>query len=394
MDGMNEQLRMRILFDISPAVHRHAGLGRYAFELLRALLHFDRDNDYHAFYNHVGAGEHVEPPLDRLPAHSLGLPAKPWRICVLLAQLSHTGMDRWLPACDVFHATEHLLPPLKRAGSVFTVHDLIFLHFPEYHLPINRWYLTLMLPRFLLGADALIAVSENTKRDVVELMHIPPEKISVIYEGVSPAFRPFENSAERERVREKYKLPNRYLLSLGTIEPRKNLVTLLDAYHLLLARGQTVPHLVLAGRKGWLFGPVLARVRELGLDERVHFTGWIDEQDAPAIMSAAAAFVYPSLYEGFGLPPLEAMACGTPVICSNASSLPEVVGDGGLLVEPRDVGALADAIARVLGDEGLRAQLRMRGLAQAQRFSWEQTARETMAVYQSVAAKRVPRRNS
>jgi glycosyltransferase involved in cell wall biosynthesis len=126
----------------------------------------------------------------------------------------------------------------------------------------------------------------------------------------------------------------------------------------------------------------------------VHLPGWIDEEDAPAIMNAASVFVYPSLYEGFGLPPLEAMACGTPVICSNASSLPEVVGDGGLLVDPRDVGALANAIARALADEGLRAQLRMRGLAQAQRFSWERTARETMAVYQSVAAKRLARRNS
>ena len=293
-------------------------------------------------------------------------------------------MDSWLPYSDVFHATDHLLPPLRRAGSVFTVHDLIFLHFPEYHLPLNRWYLSLMLPRFLRRADALIAVSENTKRDVVKLMQIPPDKITVIYEGVNPAYRPLDDSAARDRVREKYRLPAEYILYFGTLEPRKNLLTLLDAYHALLVRGQAIPSLVLAGRKGWLYQPVFARVRALGLEDRVHFTDYVDEQDAPVIMNAASVFVYPSLYEGFGLPPLEAMACGTPVICSNASSLPEVVGDGGLLFEPRDVGALANAIARVLADAELRTQLRARGIEQARKFTWERAARETLAVYQAV----------
>jgi glycosyltransferase involved in cell wall biosynthesis len=375
---------MRILFDISPAVHRHGGLGRYASELLSALLQIDRDNDYHAFYSKLGAGEQVDPPLDRLPAHSLGLPAKPWRMSVLLAELAHVPMDPWLPACDLFHATEHLLPPLRRAGSVFTIHDLIFLHFPEYHLPLNRWYLSLMLPRFLQRADALIAVSENTKRDVVKLMQIPPDKITVIYEGVNPAYRPLDNGTARDRVCEKYHLPAEYILYFATLEPRKNLLALLDAYHALHAREQTMPALVVAGRKGWLYQPVFERVRELGLEDRVHFTGWVDEQDAPMIMNAALVFVYPSLYEGFGLPPLEAMACGTPVICSNASALPEVVGDGGLLFEPRDVGALANAIARVLADADLRTQLRARGIEQARKFTWERAARETLAVYQTL----------
>jgi glycosyltransferase involved in cell wall biosynthesis len=382
---------MRILFDISPAVHRHAGLGRYAYELLSALLQFDRDNEYLGFYNQVGAGEHVDPPLDRLPSHSIGLPAKPWRMSVLLAQLAHVPLDPWLPVCDLFHATDHLLPPLRRAGSVFTIHDLIFLHFPEYHLPLNRWYLSLMLPRFLRRADALIAVSENTKRDVVKLMQIPPDKITVIYEGVSPAYRPLDDSAALESVRAKYQLPAPYILYFATLEPRKNLLTLLDAYHALLAREQAIPPLVVAGRKGWLYQPMFARVRELGLEDRVHFTDWVDEQDAPVIMNAASVFVYPSLYEGFGLPPLEAMACGTPVICSNASSLPEVVGDGGLLFEPHDVGALANAIARVLADGELRTHLRARGIEQARKFSWERAARETLAVYQTVEKQRARR---
>lgn len=382
---------MRILVDVSPAVHHHAGIGRYADELVRALVGIDAADEFEVLYNLMGPGERLEAPLDRLPAHNVGLPAKPWRMSVLLAEMAHVPMDRWLPRCDIFHATDHLLPNLRTPGSVFTIHDLIFLHFPQYHLPLNRWYLSLMLPRFLRRADRLIAVSENTKRDVVKLMNIPPEKITVIYEGVNPAFKPLGDPGAGARVREKYKLPDQFLLYFATLEPRKNLATLLDAYHTLLGSGRTMPALVVAGRKGWLYQPIFERVRELGLAERVHFTDWIDEQDAPVLMNAASTFIYPSLYEGFGLPPLEAMACGTPVICSNASSLPEVVGDGGLLFEPKDAGALATAITRVLGDEGLRAQLRERGIAQASKFTWERAARETLSVYRAVAGRRAAR---
>jgi glycosyltransferase involved in cell wall biosynthesis len=182
-------------------------------------------------------------------------------------------------------------------------------------------------------------------------------------------------------------LPADYLLYVGTIEPRKNLPTLLQAYRILLDRMGHAPTLVIAGRKGWLHSPVFRRVTELDLGGQVQFTDWIEQADLPALFSGATAFVYPSLYEGFGLPPLEAMACGTPVICSNASALPEVVGEGGLLVDPRDAGALARAMEQVLTDTSLRADLSARGLAQASKFSWERTARETLAVYDRVARK-------
>ncbi len=379
---------MRVTVDISPAVHHHAGLGRYAAELLAALAALDGDDRFCAFYYAPRGDERPEPPLDRLPAQTVRLSAKPWRMSVLLAYLAGLNMDRWLPSGDLFHATDHLLPPLGASASVFTIHDLIFRFYPEYHLPLNRWYLSLMLPRFMRRADAIIAVSENTRRDVTRLMQIPADKITVIYEGVNPSFRPVRDAAELVRVRERYRLPGRYVLYLGTIEPRKNLVTLLEAYRALLAREKDMPDLVIAGRKGWLYQPVFDRVRELGLAPRVRFTDWIASDDAPALLSAADVFVFPSLYEGFGLPPLEAMACGTPVICSNASSLPEVVGEAGVLFDPQDPGALAGALARVLADESLRAELRERGLAQAARFSWERAARETLAVYRQAAASR------
>lgn len=376
---------MRITVDVSAAVHRHAGLGRYAHELLAALAARDDTNEYRAFYHATSAREKPDAPLDRLPAHRAPVGAKVWRMSVLLAHLTGISMDRWLPRGDIFHATEHLMPPLRKSKTVFTVHDLIFHFFPEYHLPLNRWYLSLMLPRFLHCADAIIAVSENTRRDVAQLLGIPREKMTVIYEGVSPAFRPIRDADVLARVRARYDLPARFLLCLSTIEPRKNLVTLLDAFRALLARDERAPDLVIAGRKGWLYQPVFARVRELGLERRVHFTDWVAEADAPALINAAEVFVFPSLYEGFGLPPLEAMACGLPVVCSNASSLPEIAGDAALLVNPRAPDEIAAAIARVLSDAALRDELRAKSLARAAQFTWERAAAQTLALYERVA---------
>lgn len=375
---------MHVAVDISPAVHHHAGLGTYSHELLSALIACDPADEFTAFYYSTHDDQRPDRPLDRVPAKVVRLPAKPWRMSVLLAYFSRTNMDRWLPGCDVFHATDHLLPPLLKPRSVFTVHDLIFRFFPEYHLPLNRWYLGLMLPRFIQRADAVIAVSESTRRDVMRLMRISSDKITVVYEGVNAAFRPLRDQAKLEEVRARYNLPPRFILYLGTIEPRKNLLTLLEAYLALVRRVESIPSLVIAGRKGWLFQPVFDRVHALGLEERVRFTDFIQSDDTPALMNAADLFVFPSLYEGFGLPPLEAMACGIPVICSNASSLPEVVGDGGLLTDPRDVTGWASAMERVLADRRLGAELAARGMTQAGKFTWDRAAKETVSVYRRV----------
>jgi glycosyltransferase involved in cell wall biosynthesis len=374
---------MDITLDLSPFVHHHAGLGRYAGELTAALARIAPQNKYIGLY-HARREIQLEGELKNVRPARVPLGAKPWRMSVLLAYAARRDLDRWLPACEVFHATDHLLPPLKNARSVFTIHDLIFRFFPEYHLPLNRWYLSLMLPQFMQRADAIVAVSECTRRDVINLMGIPAEKIRVIYEGVHPSFRPMKQRDELERVRVKYHLPARFILFFSTIEPRKNLVTLLDAYAALLQQDANTPPLVVAGRKGWLYQTTLQHIQTLGLQERVHLTDWIAHDDVPALLNLAEVFVYPSLYEGFGLPPLEAMACGAPVISSNASSLPEVVGDAGILVEPRDTAQLAQAMARVLNDDALRHAMHAKGVIQAARFTWERAARETLAVYASV----------
>lgn len=375
---------MKICFDVSPAVYRHAGLGRYAQELLSALVISDHANKYTALFNSSRGDLNPASPLDRLPTQRVPLDAKPWRMSVLLMQIFNAGMDRWLPRCNIFHATDHLLPRLKSAQTVFTLHDVIFKFFPEYHLPLNRWFLTNAMPYFLRRADAIIAVSECTKRDAIRFYDIAPEKITVIYEGVNPSLRRVDDPNRLAEIRACYAKNQPYLLFVSTIEPRKNISALVDALKILRARG-LAQRLLIVGRKGWLYQPTFDHVSQTGMSDVVDFLDFIPDTDLSALLSACDAFVFPSLYEGFGLPPLEAMACGAPVICSNTSSLPEVVGDAALLVNPRDVGEIANAIERVITDSALRDELRAKGITQAAKFSWERAARETLAVYQRVA---------
>jgi glycosyltransferase involved in cell wall biosynthesis len=374
----------RVCLDLSPAVHQHAGLGRYAQELLLALAVTDGQNEYVVFYNNPATAR-VDPTLERFPKITTPLSYKPWRLSAMLAHFARIPQDPLFPGVDLFHATDHLLPYFRRIKSVFTLHDLIFLFHPETHKPLNRWFLTLMMPRFLRAADAVIAVSECTKRDAIRFYGIPEEKITVIYEGVNPRFRPASPEAIAA-VRARYNLPEHFILYVGTIEPRKNLTALLEAFHHLLATHDL--RLVFVGKKGWLYEGFFRRLRELGLEDRVIFTGYVPDEDLPAIYSAADLFVFPSLYEGFGLPVLEAMACGTPVVCSNTSCLPEVAGDAALLVDPADVRALAGAMERALTDEALRVTLRARVMGKARGFTWEQAAQKTLMVYQALGRTR------
>jgi glycosyltransferase involved in cell wall biosynthesis len=289
---------------------------------------------------------------------------------------------------ELFHATEHLLPWIRHARSVFTLHDTAYQLYPRYHLPRNRLFLRLMMPRFLRRADAVIAVSEATRRDAQRFYRLNPAKVHVIPEGVEPRFRPLTDPARLDEVRARYDLPPRYILCVSTIEPRKNLTTLLEAYAALLRAGQAQgpdeAGLVLVGGKGWLFAEFFERLRALGLEGKVRLPGYVPEADLPAILGGATVFAYPSRFEGFGLPPLEAMACGVPVVCSNASSLPEVVGDAGLLLPPDDAGAWTEALGRMLKDEPLRGELSARGLARARGFTWEAAADRTLRVYEQV----------
>ncbi len=381
---------LKVCIDVSAAVHRRAGLGRYAQELVKGLVDLGSGAvaapagevtaplQLSVFYHQRGEAI-LEPPIDQLPRLTTRLSVRPWRLRTALAYFTNVGMDRTFGSADVFHATEHLLPRLKRSRSVFTLHDLIFEFDPDSHKPLNIAFLKTLMPRFLKHADAIIAVSESTKRDAIRFYNVPPSKIHVIYEGVDPKFVPIADPARLSDVRRKYRLPDRFILHLGTIEPRKNLPLFFEA-----AKELDQP-LVVAGKLGWLTDPILARVKELGIEERVHFTGFVDDEDLPALISEASLVAMPSKYEGFGLPVLEAMSCGVPVIASNTSSLPEVGGDAALYARPDDVRSWIALIDRVLSDEELRASMIDRGLRQAQKFRWDDAARKTAEVYQRAA---------
>ena len=380
---------MAIYLDISAAVHGRAGLGRYAESLARALLAREPER-FALFYNRT-LSTHLPPNLTETPIRTVRAGYKPWRMAVWLGQLAHIGFDRLLPGAELFHATEHLLMPLRHTPCVLTIHDLAFRLFPHCHKLLNYVFLNLAMPLFVRRADHLIAVSYSTKQDLVRLYSVDPGKITVIYEAADSRFRP-QPVEEIKRVRRKYSLPAHFILSLGTIEPRKNYQRLLEALVLLRQRcgagnwGLNAEEwrLVIVGEKGWLYQPFLRRLEELGLQREVILLGRVPDEDLPALYSTATLFVFPSLYEGFGLPPLEAMACGTPVACSRASSLPEVGGKAVRYFDPTNAEEMARVMHEVLRDEALRAEMRERGFEQAKRFSWQQTAEKTMGVYRVV----------
>ncbi len=367
--------------DLSAAVHRRAGLGRYAESLARAML--SMASEEMAFFFNCESGVEPLPGLEAMPTRTVALGYKPWRMLVLAAQQARVGFDAFFPDARLFHATEHLLLPFRRLPTVLTVHDLIFRHLPHYHKRLNRWYLNWAMPLYVRRATHIIAVSEATRRDLMAAYGVPAERITVIYEAADPRFGP-RDLLTQQTIRANYGLPSSYLLYLGTIEPRKNLLRLLQAWEPLYLAGEAPP-LVFVGKRGWLADDFFVAVERSAAREGIMLTGYVLDDDLPALIAAATAFVFPSLYEGFGLPPLEAMACGTPVLCSDRSSLPEVVGDAALLFDPTEVEAIRAALRRLLRDEALREELSRRGLERARRFSWQRTAEQTLQLYRRLA---------
>jgi glycosyltransferase involved in cell wall biosynthesis len=308
-------------------------------------------------------------------------------MAVLLGHLGRLSFGRLVPGVRLFHSTEHLLMPLRGTPTVLTVHDLIFKLFPEHHKPLNYYYLNVAMPLFCRRATAIIAVSEATRRDVVAQYGIDPAKITVVCEAAAAHFRP-PTPEQVALVREKYQLPERFLIHLSTIEPRKNLDRLVDA--LLRLRQGEWPDLclVLAGAKGWLYDSFFARIAADGLEGVVRPLGWVPDEELPAVIGAAALAVQPSLYEGFGLPLLEEMACGQVVAASRTSSFPEVGGQAAAYFDPTDVEEMAAVIGRqLLHLDEYRYRQEM-GLGRAKEFSWQRAAEETMAVYERCLAKR------
>ncbi len=384
-----------IVLDASPAVHRKAGLGRYAEELLSALVlakaPLNPANSGFATLYHDAASAQPSAMVQALPRLAIHQKPYPWRLRALMAQLVNVSQDDLLmrlPGADgplLFHATEHLLPRFKRARTVFTLHDLIFRALPHYHLPRNRIYLNTAMPLFLRRADAIIAVSDYTKRDAMRVYGVPEEKITVIPEGVHPRFKRITDVNVLQAARSAYGLPEQFVLSVSTIEPRKNFVTLIKAFaEYVHATSDTKTELIIVGKPGWLYEETYRAVHESGLTGRVRFLGYVDDDTLPVLYSLARVFAFASVYEGFGFTPLEALACGVPVLCSNATSLPEVTGDAALLLPPLDVAGWAQALTRALTDADFRRDYGARGPHQAGGFTWQAAAHRTQTLYDRV----------
>jgi glycosyltransferase involved in cell wall biosynthesis len=294
-----------------------------------------------------------------------------WEQAVLPFQLVKEGID-------LVHSLAFVQPLFNPCPGVVTIYDLSFLLFPEGFNPWKRLYLRFMAPYSARSSQRVIALSQSTKSDLTRLLGIPQEKIEVIPCGVDPRFRPL-NGTLISQFRQRRGLPERMILFVGTIEQRKNVRLLLEAYAQIK---KDIPHaLVLAGAKGWGAEGVFAQAERLGLTDLI-FAGYVEQEELPLWYNAADLLAYLSLYEGFGLPPLEAMASGTPVVTSNISSLPEVVGDAGVLVDPQDAEVIARAMLKVLRDRGLQEEMRKRGLERAKRFTWQGAAEETVRVYE------------
>lgn len=353
--------------------YRGAGINWYIRNLLTYLPRVDHNNRYTAFLSDRRfTSSELALKFSRLPT-SRPVVRILWEQAVQPFALQKEGVD-------LLHALAFVVPLLSPCPSVVTIYDLSFLLYPEGFKRAKRFYLSLFTRLSARRARRIIAISENTKRDVVRLLGVSPDKVDVVYCGIDEAFRPLAKD-QVASFRAKRGLPERFILFVGTIEPRKNITTLIEAFANLHTCEPANLKLVIGGAKGWFYQDVFARVEELGLEDAVIFPGYIPASELPWWYNAAELFVYPSLYEGFGLPPLEAMACGTPVIVANTSSLPEVVGEAGLTVDPLDAEGLAVAIRRVLDDETLWQEMRERGWQRAKGFSWTKTARETVQVY-------------
>jgi glycosyltransferase involved in cell wall biosynthesis len=363
-----------IAIDYTAALEQRGGIGRYTRELVKALARIDTQTSYRLFAAGQTGATLPDPPGPNLAW-------KPTRIgSEWLARIWHRArmplpIECWTGPVDLLHAPDFTLPPTRRGTrTILTVHDLSFIQTPEAAAPGLRAYLNRVVPCSVSRADLVLADSEATRQDVIAFFRTPAEKLDVLYSGVGAHFRPVRDGDTLRAVRERYGIGGApYILSLGTVQPRKNYDRLVEALHRL---DQPDLRLVIAGGKGWLDDPLYEKIAALGFGERVVFPGYVPDEDLPAFYSAARVFAFPSLYEGFGLPPLEAMACGVPVITSNVSSLPEVVGDAALLVDPYDVDALAEALAQALTDDRLRRTLIQRGYLRTKSFTWEKAARQ------------------
>lgn len=367
---------MHIAIDAS-TISTQGGPRTYVLGLLDALFRIDHENDYTVFYNdpaHLGrfpqAREVVLPgksPLARL-----------WREHVLLPLACRKEK------IELLHCPKSAIPYFAPCPVVVTLHDLIPIKHPETEKLAAQLYWRLQIPIAARRSSFIITDSEHARQEIMADFQVGSERIRATMLGFNPAMLEQRNAAQGREIRKRYHLPESYILYVGTIQPRKNIDSLIEAFARLRSINSITPGLVIVGRKGWLYDRLFERISELGLTDSVFFTGFVPDEELPFIYDGATAFSYLSLFEGFGLPPLEAMACGVPVVVSNTTSLPEVVGDAGFLVPPTDIDAIVTALAKLLDNPELAAAMSKKGSERARSFSWDRCAQETLEIYSAV----------
>lgn len=371
---------MRIAIDAHSVGAKLGGNESYATNLIEALAQIDGVNDYTLYVTTAQAQERFHQRWPNFKVHTT-LPHTP----LIRIPLTLSAELRKRPV-DVLHV-QFTAPPFCPCPVVVSLHDLSFEHLPQTFNRRSRTQLRLTVRHSVRRAAKILTLSEHTRRDVIDTYSVAPEKVSVIPLAAPPHFCPVTDDMELQRVRHNYGINGDYVLSVGSIQPRKNLVRLIKAYASLRDRhrGDKFPKLVLVGKCAWLYDETLRALDEARVRDSVVLTGYVPETDLPALYSGALCFVYPSYFEGFGLPPLEAMKCGAPVVVGNSTSLPEVVGDAGLKVDPFDISAIATAVGRLINSSELRRQLSVKGQTRAGLFDWRETARQTLKVYEQVA---------
>jgi len=379
----------RVGIDYTAAHEQGGGIGRYVRELAEALFRLEEAQQHEYALFVAGA---IRSQLPQLATHA-GLTYE-WRATPLtnrwLARLWHRShipvpIESITGSVDLFHATDFVLPPTRQTTrTILTVHDLSFIHTPETASPRLRQYLNRVVPRSVQKADFILADSEATQRDVIAYYGVAESKIDVLLSGVNPRFAPVTDIARLEHIRNKYGIGERpFIFTVGTIQPRKNYGRLIEALAHIRAHGHDLS-VVIAGGRGWLEDDIYGAIETHDMEPYVQFIGYADDTDLPALYSSAGAVWFVSLYEGFGLPVLEAMACGAPVITSNVSSLPEVAGDAAIKVSPTDLSAICDGMLGLLEDDELRNRLISRGFERAAQFTWEKAASKLLTTYNRV----------
>jgi glycosyltransferase involved in cell wall biosynthesis len=375
---------MRIAIDYTAAIRQGAGIGSYVRHLVATLLAQDSHNQYVLLTSGQATAERPFPTGKNVRGRSIFIPDRylnvlwyRWRLPLPITLFSGP--------LDIYHGPDFVLPPLpKKVRKVVTIHDLAFMEQPAFAVPELATYLRKVVPEAIAASDVVTTVSHEVSRTLIKHFQVPHEKLRVVPPGVEPYVRRISDPVILEATRHKFGLKSPLLLAVGTLQPRKNHIGLIKAFYRAQQKKKGAAMLAIAGGAGWLYEETRALVAQLKLERKVRFLGQVSDLELITLYSMADIFAFPSFFEGFGIPPLEAMACGTPVITSDTSSLPEVVGDAALLVDPHDIDALANAIILLLENEQLREQLRQKGYQQVKNFTWRSSSRKMLDIYQKL----------